>query len=136
MTKRMRRASMAVGGFLLFAAPVFAHHSFTAEFDDKKPITLRGILTKVELTNPHGWLYLNVKDSSGKVESWAIETGSPLTLLRQKSDIKQLLIVGSELVVDGWLARNGAKSVNGKTIKFADGREILAGTSNPAAQNP
>jgi len=127
---------MSVAVALLTTVPAFAHHSFTAEFDDKKPITLRGTLTKVELTNPHGWLYLNVKDPSGKVESWAIETGSPLTLLRQRSDIKQLLIVGSDLVVDGWLARNGAKSVNGKTIKSADGREILAGTSNPAAQNP
>ena len=134
--KRTLAGLVSVAVMFLATVPTFAHHSFTAEFDDKKPITLRGTLTKVELTNPHGWLYLNVKDSSGKVESWAIETGSPLTLLRQKSDIKQLLIVGSELVVDGWLARNGAKSVNGKTIKFADGREILAGTSNPAAQNP
>ena len=134
--KKTLAGLMSVAVALLTTVPAFAHHSFTAEFDDKKPITLRGTLTKVELTNPHGWLYLNVKDPSGKVESWAIETGSPLTLLRQRSDIKQLLIVGSDLVVDGWLARNGAKSVNGKTIKFADGREILAGTSNPAAQNP
>ena len=113
----------------------FAHHSFAAEFDDKKPITLKGTLTKVELTNPHGWLYLNVKDpATGKVENWGVETGAPLTLLRQGGDVKKLLAVGTELIVDGWLARNGAKSVNGRTIKFADGRELLAGTSNPAAQ--
>src|SRR5207253_1851824 len=107
--KKTLAGLMSVAVALLTTVPAFAHHSFTAEFDDKKPITLRGTLTKVELTNPHGWLYLNVKDPSGKVESWAIETGSPLTLLRQRSDIKQLLIVGSDLVVDGWLARNGAK---------------------------
>jgi hypothetical protein len=131
----MRRIILATI-LLIYAVPLFAHHSFTAEFDDKKPITLRGILTKVELTNPHGWIYLNIKDQTGNVESWAIETGSPLTLLKQRSDIKKLLVVGSDLIVDGWFARNGTKTVNGKTIKFADGREILAGTSNPAAQNP
>lgn len=110
--------------------PLSAHHSFAAEFDDKKPITVRGTLTKVELTNPHGWLYLNVKDKDGNVENWAVETGAPLALLRQGGDVKKLLATGTEIIVDGWLARNGSKTINGRSIKFADGREILAGSSN------
>jgi Family of unknown function (DUF6152) len=129
-----------IGGLVFITVVVlngislFAHHSFTAEFDDKKPITLKGTLTKVELTNPHGWLYLNVKNKDGKLENWAIETGAPLTLVRQGADVRKLLAVGTEIIVDGWLARNGTKTVNGRTIKFGDGREILAGTSNTAGQ--
>ena len=78
-------------------------------------------------------LYLNVKDKDGNVENWAVETGAPLALLRQGGDIKKSLAIGTEIIVDGWLARNGSKTVNGKSIKFADGREILAGSSNNAA---
>jgi hypothetical protein len=122
----------AVTVMLLNSVAIFAHHSFAAEFDDKKQLTLKGTLTKVELTNPHGWLYLNVKNKDGKVENWAVETGAPLALLRQGGDVKKLLAVGTEIIVDGWLARNGSKTVNGRTIKFSDGREILAGTSNTA----
>ena len=125
---------VVVAVMLLNAVSAFAHHSFAAEFDDKKPMTIKGTLTKVELTNPHGWLYLNVKDKDGKVDNWAVETGAPLALLRQGGDVKKLLAVGTEIIVDGWLARNGSKSLNGRTIKFSDGREILAGTSNTAPQ--
>jgi hypothetical protein len=126
-------ALAAVGALAVSAAPIYAHHSFTAEFDSTKSVTLRGTLTKVEFTNPHGWLYLNVKDTDGKIQNWAIETGTPMQLIRRGGD-KKSLTVGVEIVVDGWLARDGSRTVNGRTIKFGDGREIMAGTSNPNAR--
>jgi hypothetical protein len=134
MSLRRLITTLAIAaGVAWTAAPLLAHHSFTAEFDDQKTVTLKGTLTKVEFTNPHGWLYLNVKDATGKVQNWAIETGAPLQLIRQGGD-KKSLAVGTEIMVDGWLARDGSRTVNGRTIKFGDGREILAGTSNANAQ--
>ena len=119
---------------LLYAAPLFAHHSFAAEFDDKKPIVIKGRLTKVEMTNPHSWLYMSVKDEkTGKSSNWAVETGAPAALIRAGGD-RKTLAVGTEIIVEGWLARDGSQTVNGRTIKTADGKAINASTSNTNAQ--
>jgi hypothetical protein len=121
---------------LLYAAPLIAHHSFAAEFDVTKPIVLKGTLTKVELTNPHSWLYLNVRDEkTGKTSNWAVETSAPTALLRAGGD-KKTLAVGTQIIVDGWLARDGSQTVNGRTIKTADGKAINAGSSNTNAATP
>ena len=130
---RMKVAALLVlVGMLLTTAQLFAHHSFAAEFDEKKPITITGTITKVEMTNPHGWLYMNVKGTDGRVKNFAVETGAPAALIRRGGDRKTLAI-GSTIIVDGWLARDGSNTVNGRTIKTADGKNINAGTSNTAA---
>lgn len=131
----MRRLCGAVAGIALVAvASVAAHHSFTAEFDANQPITLRGKLTKMDWVNPHGWLYIDVTEPDGKVVNWAIEAGAPNALLRRglrQSDFP----IGSELIIDGFRAKNGASKANGSTVKFADGRNFFLGASDdqPAA---
>ena len=113
-------------------ASLAAHHSFSAEFDFQKPITLVGVLTRMEWINPHGWIYLDVKDKDGKVVSWAIETGAPNALLRRglrKTDFP----LGVEVKVTGYLAKNGKPVANGRTVKFPDGRDFFFGSSGNGA---
>ena len=124
---------VVVAGILLYAVPVFAHHSFAAEFDAGKPITLRGSITRLEMTNPHGWLYINVTEEDGSVQNWAVETGAPRALMRAGGN-RESLAPGTEIIVEGWLARNGTPTVNGRNIMFADGRSITTGSSNPEIQ--
>jgi hypothetical protein len=116
-------------GLALSAATALAHHSFAAEFDANAPISLTGTLTKMEWVNPHGWIYIDVKDQSGKVVNWAIEAGAPNALLRRglrKTDFP----IGSEVVVKGFKAKNGTPTANGQTVTFKDGRNFFLGASD------
>jgi Family of unknown function (DUF6152) len=114
------------------AAPARAHHSFAAEFDASQPVTLTGTLTKMEWVNPHGWIYVDVKGTDGKVENWAVESGAPNALLRRglrKTDFP----IGVKVVVKGFRAKNGSPTVNGQTVTFEDGRNFFLGATDNAA---
>jgi len=108
-----------------------AHHSFSAEYDDKRPVTLSGKVTEMKWSNPHGWIYLDV-ETNGKVETWALETGAANSLIR-RGWRKEDLPPGTVLKVDGWQARNGSNTANISTITFTDGKRLFAGSSNENA---
>jgi len=119
-----------LSGLLLAAIPVWAHHSFAAEFDISKPVKLTGKVTRMEWVNPHAWIHIDVPTSDGKVESWMVEGGSPNILLR-RGFTKESLEIGTELTVEGYRAKNGLNRANGSNITFKDGRRIFLGGSNP-----
>jgi hypothetical protein len=131
----MNRSSTAVVtaiALLVTAVPIRAHHAFAAEFDANSPIKLRGTVAKVELINPHSWIHIDVKDADGKVSRWMIEGGTPNTLLR-RGFTKNSLPIGSEILVDGYRAKDGTNKANGRDIIFPDGKKIFVGGSAPDA---
>ena len=116
-----------LAGFTLLAAslPAFAHHSFGAEYDAGKPLTLTGTVTKVEWTNPHARFYIDVKDASGNVTNWNFELASPNVLMRQ-GWTRNALKVGDVVTVTGSQAKDASKMANARTVTLADGRKVFA----------
>ena len=115
-------------GLILCTVPMLAHHSFAAEYDSAKAVSLTGTVTKVEWMNPHARFYIDVKDENGAVNNWELELGSPNGLMRQgwtRNSLKQ----GDVVTVAGSLAKDGSKLANARTVKLADGRQVFAGSS-------
>lgn len=122
-------AILGITGVLLAAAPLLAHHSFAAEYDAKKPIELKGTITKVDWMNPHVYFYIDVKDDSGKISNWAFEMGPPRLLERggwKKSTMKE----GDEVIVSGTLAKDGGKHGNARSVTLANTGQKLGGASS------
>lgn len=109
--------------------PVFAHHSFAAEFDANKQVTLQGSVTKLEWQNPHIWVYLEVKDDHGVAQGWQCEGGAPNTLTRNGWS-KDSLKFGDQVTIEGFLAKDGSRTCNARVVKLPDGRNVFAGSSN------
>ncbi len=113
-------------GLLMAAAPAFAHHGFAAEFDQTRPLKLKGTVAKWEVSNPHSWIQMDVKGNDGKVVTWMIEGGSPNNLYRL-GFTKDSLPPGSEIMVDGYQAKDLSTRAVGKSVTFSDGRKLFLG---------
>ena len=121
-------AAISIGG----SAALQAHHAFAAEFDARKEVTLQGAVTRVEWVNPHVWIHVDVKKPDGNIESWAIEAGTPNVLFR-RGVTKRSLNAGTEVVIDGYQAKDGTHRANGREVKLADGSKLFLGSSGTGA---
>ena len=126
--------SAAVAGLLtiLAGAPASAHHAFAAEFDAKKPVKLRGTVTKMEWINPHAWVHIDVKKDDGSVDEWMIEAGTPNTLLRRGFK-RDSLKPGTEIIVDGYQSKDGSLRANGRDVTLPNGQTLFLGSASPDA---
>jgi len=131
MSRTFLGAAVAAG-VLLFVVmvPAWAHHSFASEYDADMPAKIQGTVKKVEWINPHSWITIDVKGPDGTVQTWEIEAGAPNAMFRRGFN-KDSLPIGTEIVVTGYLAKNGLKRINGRDLTLPDGRKLFMATSNP-----
>ncbi len=137
MRTKLAPTIASAGMFLiLVAVPARAHHSFAAEFDANQPINFRATVTRMQWTNPHVWIHVDVAQPDGTVENWAIEAGT-MNVLFRRGFTKESLMPGTEIIVDGYRAKDGSRRANGRELTFADGRTLFLsspGTGAPGEQ--
>jgi hypothetical protein len=128
------KAILALAAFavVLAGVPVMAHHAFSAEFDADRPLHLEGVVVKMEWINPHAWVHLEVTNDDGSKVVWMVEGGTPNTLLRRGFS-KNSLLPGTEIIVDGYQAKDGSNKGNGRDLTFRDGRKLFMGSSGTGA---
>jgi hypothetical protein len=131
----MKTTLAVLTGFVMLmggTVRLVAHHSFAAEFDAKQPVLFKGTVTKMEWINPHVWIHMNVTQPNGKTETWMVEGGAPTVLFRRGFS-KTSLQAGTQIVVDGYRAKDGTNKMNARAITFADGRKLFAGSEGTGA---
>src|SRR5580693_5685533 len=131
MTLKLTAAVAAIA-FVVASSGVTAHHAFSAEFDADRPVKLQGKIVKLELVNPHAWIHIEVPKEGGGTEEWMIEGGTPNTLIR-RGLTKDALPIGTEVIVDGYQAKDRSTRANGRDITLADGRKLFLGSENTGA---
>jgi hypothetical protein len=133
MRTRQAFVLMGIGVVLVGSAmSVRAHHAFAAEFDANRPVAFKGSIIRMEWTNPHVWLHINVQKPGGTTEAWAFEAGTPNVLFR-RGFTKESLLPGTMISVDGYQAKDGSRRANGRDLTFADGRKMFLGSSGTGA---
>ena len=132
--RTMLAAAVGLIGSMLVGAvtPISAHHAFAAEFDAKKPVNFKAVVAKMEWVNPHTWLHVDVKAPDGKVERWAIEAGTPNVLFR-RGFTKASLLPGTEIVIDGYRAKDGSRRANGRNLTLPNGQTLFLGSQGIGA---
>jgi hypothetical protein len=125
----LRTAALPVALALVVAAPVAAHHAFSAEYDSQKPVELHGVITRIQWTNPHSWIFVDITDASGAVTPWAVEFGAPYSLM-QKGLRRTDFPIGVEVTVKGYRAKSGKAVANASSVQLPDGRDFYTGAQD------